>query len=180
MNYKHLTLPIAITATAANQVAAMAKPVSIGDREEQAKYDVASLSDYALPVKSASEIYILGILDKIKSFEFLDENWDGFGAVAPERGVVNNTIAFISALPQTITSRIKMENLVPTPYGTLVIDMAIKDELISIEVGENKIGFFSEFEDGADIKLKEKLFNQDNLPIELLDAIKKLYKEAYI
>ena len=105
----------------------------------------------------------------------MQKNWDGYGADAPDEKVINNSILFVNNLPESIQSEIQPEKVVPTPYGTLVFDFEQNQNLISIEVGEKNIGFFSEFSDNKNISLDKVTFNSNNLPIELIKAFRKLY-----
>jgi hypothetical protein len=178
MNYNLLILPIALSFPGSHPANALSAPVTSISRETHNKNGGLTFLHYYQPMKTAPQLVKLDIIEKIKSFQSLDNNWDGYGAAVPDSRVVSNSIAFLNSLPQSIVSDINKDNLVPTPYGTVVIDLAFNKELVSIEIGETKIGFFSEFEDGNDIKLEGTLFNQDNLPLELLQAIKRLYKEV--
>jgi hypothetical protein len=172
-----MALPIAITISGPPAIH-LSVPISSLSGKIQDKSDFESFLEYYKPVKTAPQLIQLDIIEKIKSFHSLNRNWDGYDATNPDIVVINNSIAFINSLPETVVSDINKDNLIPTPYGTVVIDFSKDKELVSVEIGEKKIGFFSEFEDGSDMKMEGVLFNQDKLPFELLGAIKKLYKEA--
>lgn len=64
-------------------------------------------------------------------------------------GVVNNSYRFVNALlgfgiiPD-------VDEISYTAYGNIVIDLENPRGLVSIEIGQHKIGFFTEFEDGED------------------------------
>lgn len=78
----------------------------------------------------------------------LSPDWDGYGAVVPDIATYTTAIDFLKKIDQKTLSYLDEDDIVPTPYGTIVLDFANGQNLVSIEIGENKIGFFTEFSDG--------------------------------
>ena len=64
-----------------------------------------------------------------------------------KEGVINNSYRFVNALldfgiiPDA-------DEISYTAYGNIVMDLEAPRGLVSIEIGQHKIGFFTEFEDG--------------------------------
>lgn len=122
-----------------------------------------------------SNLDVFLIENRLRSFANLGFNWDGYHGVPPTRSVVN-AIQFYRFLPRILQERILTDHISPTPYGTITLEWANGDFFISIEIGENKIGFFSELPDGTSPKLESKEFNENHIPNELVDAFEVLYK----
>ena len=141
----------------------------------QIKYE--DLLFYSKPVEFDRSI---SLENRIKSFYSLSKNWDGYGATVPEKNVINNSVYFIKSLPDSLLTDVEMESIVPTPYGSIVIDFENNQDIISVEIGENKIGFFTDFKSSENLSSNGILFNQETLPRELTEAFQKLYQEKNI
>lgn len=120
------------------------------------------------------------IKNKIKTFSHLNDNWDGYEATSIDDAAIFNAIRFVSSLPENIIFTLNEENIVPTPYGTIVFDFVSSAGIVSVEIGNQTIGFFTEFQNNPDFVLEKALFNQTNLPVELISAFKVLHKEAVL
>jgi len=118
------------------------------------------------------------LLNKINSFGNLSQNWDGFEADALDSRTILNSNKFVQKLPSSIVSKLNKENVTPTPYGTIVLDWKAGDDLISVEIGVTKIGFFSEINELHNPSIEGVPYNENELPIELVQAFKKLFKEV--
>ncbi len=79
----------------------------------------------------------------------LPQDWDGYGASVPDIATYTTAIAFLKKIDQKTLSYLDEDDIVPTPYGTIVLDFSNGENLVSVEIGENKIGFFTEFSDGS-------------------------------
>lgn len=64
-------------------------------------------------------------------------------------GVVNNSYRFVDSLT-TIGFIPEAEEISYTAYGNIVFDLEAPQGLVSIEIGQHQVGFFTEFEDGDD------------------------------
>lgn len=174
-NYLFLSLPISITGAASTLVTPVSSPVTFQESVNQVNTFTFHDNPYSNYIKPVKTDFISLIESRINSIKYLKKNWDGYGADAPDEKVINNSICFINSLPESIQSEIQPERVVPTPYGTLVFDIEKNQNLISIEVGEKNIGFFSEFSDNKNISIDKVSFNPNNLPVELNTAFRKLY-----
>jgi hypothetical protein len=105
----------------------------------------------------------------------LNDNWDGNGSVAPDAIVFDNAKKFLSELPLSILNELTSSKIVPTPYGTLVFDWEKGFNLVSIEIGNNEIGFFTDFIDGQNAASDGIPINENHFPSALLPAFKKLF-----
>ncbi len=114
-------------------------------------------------------------LQFLYSMQELEENWDGNGAVKPDNIVIENAVSFMSTLPFSIINDVKQDKITATPYGTLVLNWEKNNQLISVEIGESELGFFSEFVDNDNLSIESTPFDKNELPKELLSAFKKLY-----
>lgn len=107
----------------------------------------------------------------------IENDWDGFSAVAPYNECVNNCIKFINKLPSEIIDELIVGDITPTNYGTVTLNLSNKfNEIVSIEFGKTKIGFYSRFNDETNYQIDEIRFNNYSLPSKLTSAISKLYK----
>lgn len=118
----------------------------------------------------------LGVINnRLYEIMQLTDNWDGCGAVPPDVKVTDNAIKFISILPLTFLNDLSGDDITPTPYGTVVFDWRNGEKLISIEIGSEKIGFFTTFNNGNDIESEGINFDDREIPAELMAAFKTFY-----
>lgn len=66
-----------------------------------------------------------------------------------KEGVVNNSYRFVNALVDFGIIP-EADEISYTAYGNVVMDLDTPRGLVSIEIGKQKIGFFTEFENGED------------------------------
>ena len=83
--------------------------------------------------------------NRISELENLNNNWDMYDAIAPFNEVIKNAYRLLDTLINDGYITIKAEDIVPTPYGSIVMDFANEKGLVSVEVGKTKVGFFTEF-----------------------------------
>lgn len=90
--------------------------------------------------------------NRISEIRLLQYNWNGEGAVVPSEQVIKNAFKFLDCiLAHGYTNYISPEDIVPTPYGTIDMDFETGQGLVSIEIGKENIGFFTEFVSKEDI-----------------------------
>lgn len=88
----------------------------------------------------------VALKNRISEISHLEYNWNGEGAVVPSEQVIKNTFKFLDCiLTHSYTNYVKPEDIVPTPYGTIDIDFETGQGLVSVEIGKDQIGFFTEF-----------------------------------
>jgi hypothetical protein len=108
---------------------------------------------------------------RISKINKLGDNWDGYGAIRPNKKTINQANAFLSGLHLSILQYLNEEDISPTPYGTIVMDFYRGNNRLSIEFGESKIGFFSEFVNNQNVESEGVKFDRTKLPNELQKAI---------
>lgn len=86
--------------------------------------------------------------DAIFEIASLKDNWDGYQASAPSKTVIANSKKFISALEKGNMVCCDYDNVEATPYGTVVFNINTDMGLVSVEVGETMMGFFTDLNDG--------------------------------
>lgn len=116
----------------------------------------------------------MDILAKVKSFEKLEDNWDNYGAMPPSELALNNCISFFKYLPNKYFRNLNKDDISLTPYGTIILDWSEEGKNISIEIGDNSVGFFSEF-DNEKISSEGINFNKDEISTELGKVFRRFY-----
>ncbi len=130
---------------------------------------------YTFPI--ALDNYI-NIKFKIEEFAELSENWDNFGASIVSLSVISNAKVFIRKLPPFILSKLSVDDVTPTNYGTIVIDWYDSNEnFVSIEIGKTKMGGFYEF-GGKTIQLNDESIDTSD-SFGFLNVINRLYKNQF-
>lgn len=106
-------------------------------------------------------------LSKIMSIP-LDRNNEYFSSV--DASVVSNVRDFLNQIDEDLLEYLDMEDILPTPYGTITLDFEKNNDTISIEIGESKIAFFTDFENKENIKLDGVNYRNNMIPPELRKA----------
>jgi len=89
--------------------------------------------------------------NRISEISLLHSNWNGDGAIPPSEQVLKNAFKFLdSIILYGYSNYIKSEDIVPTPYGTIDMDFESSQGLVSVEIGKERIGFFTEYSDRED------------------------------
>jgi hypothetical protein len=100
------------------------------------------IRDLTAPIKIHKRILIKDAVDNLK---LLKRGWSGPNSTEIDVQVINNSIQLIESIPDFIIELIdERESVTATPYGTIVIDFEKNNKLISVEIGKNKSGFFTE------------------------------------
>jgi hypothetical protein len=171
--FANLSLPISViitgTTTTTNTPIDIDTIYDFGNNQYSEK-----INELIIPIKNSSDF----ILEKkIEYISNLKQNWDGFGADTPSKSAIFNSLKFLTKVPEIVKSNLSKDDITPTPYGTIVFDFYNNLDTISIEIGDKQIGFFTDFHESSNISIESTFYNpENNLPIELLDALHKLYK----
>lgn len=115
------------------------------------------------------------IKTRFEAIQKLPNNWDGMGAVVPERRVVMNAFRFLKLLTTKQLLALEPENINPTPYGTIEIDWREGRNLLSVEIGTTQIGFFTQFSDNSTFASNGFPFNGLKIDADLVAAIDKYF-----
>lgn len=119
----------------------------------------------------------VALKNRISEIDNLQDNWDGYGAIVPSKTVIKNAFKFIDCILLEGFNFIKKDDIVPTPYGSIVFDFNTKKGLVSVEVGTNEIGFFTEFVDQNDFASDGINTDFRTIPEDLAKAFNYLYEE---
>lgn len=80
---------------------------------------------------------------KISSFAALQDNWAGEGSVPPSTEAIYNATHFLSSLDSNYVAHLNIDDIVPSPYGTLSFEWVNKkQDYLCVEVGDTEIGYF--------------------------------------
>src|SRR5690349_20554665 len=60
------------------------------------------------------------IQNEILSFQFLEENWDGYGGIPVDQHIVDNAQQFICMVNDTLID--KISDVFPNPNGTITLE----------------------------------------------------------
>ena len=93
----------------------------------------------------AQDLYELypAIKNTLEEFRNLKENWDGYGAVAIEGETIQNVYTFLHGAFPFILSKLKEDEIEPTPLGTIILGWANKSGMkISVEIGSSAYNYF--------------------------------------
>ncbi len=87
----------------------------------------------------------VALKNKISEISLLEDNWDGYGAVAMPESTVKNAFKFVdSFLAEKYPAKISID-ATPTAYGTIVLDFESNEDIVSVEIGDKQVGFFTDF-----------------------------------
>ena len=164
--------PISLTGVAALSI--VCNPISTYVTSELTASPFKILNEFFVPVQINPHTQAI---KKITDLTHLPNNWDGYGASDIDYNVIQNSIAFLQIIPDAIANKLKEDNIIATPYGTVVMDFVFNSDLISVEIGEKTLGFFSEFQDGSEFSINSITYNSNKLPSELVSAFSKFHKE---
>lgn len=147
---------------------------------EQLKKDWEELKKYNDEGPNIEDIILYPLcINEIDKISKLEENWDGYDGVVPSEIVIENAKKFVTLIFNSGYKVFYEENIYPTPYGSIIVDVEPKDDyFVSIEIGKNAIGWFTKF--GKNNYPEELMMdiieiNFESLPEELKIALDKLY-----
>jgi hypothetical protein len=119
---------------------------------------------------------VTAVKNKLSELSQLTYNWDGYGASAIPERVIKNSYKFIDTLfSEDCALYLSPEDITPTPYGSIVMDLTSVYGLVSLEIGKTQIGFFTEYEDGENFDSDGEDTDFRSIPDALKKAIDLLY-----
>ena len=107
----------------------------------------------------------------VDKFYTLPTNWDGAGSLAPSERVCENASLFISAMQQSGIKCPLDDEVMPSAFATIVFDIMMPRGLVSIEVGEKSIGFFTDYVDGVNQESSGTQTDFKSIPPSLLSHL---------
>jgi len=100
---------------------------------------------------------------------------DGGIAHGPSDAVIANAISFVKGLPAYYQKIIDpVECITATGHGTITFDWYYRKNLVSVEIGTTKIGWFTELPDGSNPSCNGILL-QDSPPTEVIRCLDAIY-----
>jgi hypothetical protein len=111
---------------------------------------------------------------EINSYKNLKDGWDGADSTAPTDETINNTIGLVDSLGDLL-QLIDEDYIYATWDGTIVIDFQNDyDDLVSVEIGQNSVGYFFQTEGHIPIVDKYKVTEIGYLSDKLKSIIKEV------
>lgn len=102
-------------------------------------------------------------------------NDDGGVAERPTELVIQNSIKFINSLPLYYQKILDPEDCITaTTHGTVTIDWYFRKNFISVEIGNTKIGWFSELPDGSNSS-SDGIAIIESPPSDIIKSLDKIY-----
>ena len=116
------------------------------------------------------------LVNRLRMISGLTPNWDGHNAMPPKQLVVVNARKFLQLLDNE-DIYVDEEDVYPTTYGTIVVDIVNDDEdYISIEIGLEEIGWYYDIEDQIGPNRKSRT-DFTKIPNKLIEDIEKLFED---
>lgn len=104
---------------------------------------------------------------RIHDIESLNNNWDGYGAIAIPKLIVENARCFLHTLQEKSIEINDPTDVYPTPYGTIVIEYYNDKGLVSMEIDNHRIGFFTDYKTSGNWGAEGLDTNFKDIPMEL-------------
>ena len=95
-----------------------------------------------IPASADRKSSIIAVINKIAE---LEENWDSLGARKPNKDAVRNAINLVNVLPEDILQCLDPEDVYPSTYGSLVLDFETEKGIVSVETGDESMGFYTDY-----------------------------------
>lgn len=113
---------------------------------------------------------------RVREIATLKEGWDGFGATAISDQVIKNTFRLLDTIYNELSDiNIVPDDLTPTPYGSIEIDIETKKGLVSVEIGKRKLGFFTKYINDEDFESEGEETDFKSIPSSLQRALENLF-----
>jgi hypothetical protein len=88
----------------------------------------------------------MNVIDEIKSYAELGDDWDGYGAIPVMNSIAEKAIEFLSKLGPDLTS--KIDDTYPNTHGTVAIEWVNhRKDKFSIEIGNTWCSYFIMYKD---------------------------------
>lgn len=88
-----------------------------------------------------------------------------------------NSLKFLDLISDDILSKIDEEDISFTPYDTIIFEWIVDKNFISVEIGKDHLGFFSELNE--DNFIIDKIIFDNKIPDELNLAFDNFLKLKY-
>lgn len=130
--------------------------------------------EFEYAVKYTTPVEYNAYKQKIEELRCLPDNWDGYNASKIDIETYINSLSFIDCIDTNILDLLSETDITPTPYGTITMNFRKGENVVSVEIGEKSIGFFTDFENLEDLEIESENFVAKHLPKDLEKALKLL------
>lgn len=110
--------------------------------------------------------------ERARMFATLPQSVSNSGLAVPTPEVAENAARFISSMERNGIACPDENDVMPSAFGTVVIDFYNERGLVSIEVGRTKVGFFTDYEDGINEESDGLATDFRSIPAQLLKHLK--------
>ena len=139
-------------------------PVSVQESDVE-------LSSAFMSIPKSNDQWFDNALEGMERVASLPDNWDGYGASRVSEGVLANANTFLSNLNCLVAGNWNSLEITASPYGTVICDFMTKNGLVSVELSESKIGYFTDFVDGQNFATDGIDFIGNAIPQTLQDLL---------
>lgn len=108
----------------------------------------------------------------VKNLSTLPKDLPGLDFEVPSKQVTENTMHFLNAMEAAGLKCPERGSVMPSVFGTIVIDAMVERGLVSIEIGRTKVGFFTDYEDGINEESDGIATDFKTIPEVLLNHLK--------
>ncbi len=89
-----------------------------------------------VPYSKSKDLIHQNLMGYVEKLALLQEDWDGYGACAIDKSVVDNTVFIFQKIPNALLEIVGEEGILPTPNGTITIEWHKGSNELMLEVGE--------------------------------------------
>lgn len=139
-------------------VAAQSAPVDCYQSQFQPETQIVM----TLPALAAS-----GHFEAIGRLSALNADWDGEGALAPNSEALKNSRRLLSLLKSEQLQALSPVDIYASSYGSVVMDFETHRGLVSVEMGDTTMGFYTDFYDEPNYAIEGIRTDFDAVPEKL-------------
>lgn len=140
-------------------------------RKESMNFLDSTLSSFDTMVRLSMTNPMTAVKNRISEIDHLSDNWDGYAAKAPSQKVIKNSFKFIDALLKEGIDNIEPDDIYPMTYGSVIIELNNGKGMVSIEIGQHSIGFFTDFVRHENIYSEGEETDFRSIPEDLQQAL---------
>lgn len=108
----------------------------------------------------------------VKNLTTLPKDLPGADFEVPSHQIAENAVKFLRAMESAGLDCPEEGNVMPTVFGTIVIDVQTERGLVSMEIGRTKVGFFTDYKDGINEESDGLLTGFESIPSQLMKHLK--------
>ena len=112
------------------------------------------------------------MISVVKYLSTLPKDLPGLDFEVPSKQVTENAMHFLSAMESVGLECPERGSVMPSVFGTIVIDAMVERGLVSIEIGRTKVGFFTDYEDGINEESDGIATDFNSIPEVLLNHLR--------